>query len=659
MNLSRNPQGNPIPTLRYRPEIDGLRAIAVIPVIIFHMNPEVIPGGFIGVDIFFVISGYLITSIIIKEKQTSNFSIINFWSRRIRRILPGLLAMTGTTLIAGFFLLYKTAHQELGSQGLSTIFSLANLHMWFLTRDYWGPQADDSFFLHTWSLSIEEQFYTVLPLLLLFFFKYRPQLLPRCSLAFTILCYAIFAYTAPDRPNAVFYLLPFRAWELALGCSLAFYQGKISKTSNLFALSTSFLGWLGLILILSSFFTISGREGISWTLIFPTLGTACVIAFVFRKEQKSHSLLSSSILVFIGKISYSLYIWHWPILVFTKYQSNQPSDLVKLTVIFLIALASYQFVEKPCRNRTGIIPYIGIAFLACLVCASYLSYFDSRYDVTKFEKVVWAGARYDSTPSPKEWNEFTKKRFEGIEIIPRPSNAINDLDQGGITLNYGGVSSDLLLIGDSHSLMWAPIIDEVAQDMSLTVSFYGRDHQSPFLYPPGKMDDGTLHAQYNRQVINALEKGVKLVILAVRWSFWHQSDAGMTIKQIIQTGSSVLLIEQPPELFFGNKNTPQYLSFMGIEPTIGKNKYIKTGNRKNYEKGLAKIRDLAAKYDRCRALELKDLYLNKHGMVKVLSGKQVLYVDDDHLSLQGAHVAKERLEAGILMSIATVNDSEN
>ena len=646
-------QKNKQTTLSYRPEIDGLRAIAVISVIIFHLNPDTISGGFVGVDIFFVISGFLLTSIILKEENASKFSLLHFWSRRIRRILPALVTMIATTLVVGLFFLYKTSHQEMGSQALYSLFSLANIQMWLLTRDYWGPQANDSYFLHTWTLSVEEQFYALLPLFFLLFFKYRRQALPKFALATVLTGYALFAINASERPNAAFYLLPFRIWELALGCSLALHQEIINKARQLLGAKNEMIGWIGFAMILSSLFVLNGKEGVSWTLVLPTLGTVLVVGFVFQKEQKIFRLLSHSVLVFIGKISYSLYLWHWPIIVFTRNRFEDLDDPVKLIIIFLFGWSSYLYVEKPCRYRTGIIPLIVLAFLSCTGLGCYLKFFDTGYDVSQFDNAVWAGKKYDATPNPKEWNTLTKNRFAGIEVLPRTEdNSINN-DLGGITQNYGGEFNDLLLIGDSHSLMWAPVIDQIASDLNLTVSFMGRDHHNPFLYPTDEIEKSgnSNHLKYNQQILSALDRGVGLVVLAARWSFWHEVDISFTIRQITQRGSAVLLIQQPPELYFGNKNTKQYLSFIGLKPSDGEYGFIKMGNIENHALGSAKIESLANTFNDCALVHIEDLYSNEDGMTKVLFGRQILYIDDDHLSLRGAKISKERIKSSIVSFI--------
>ncbi len=189
--------------ITYRPDIDGLRALAIIPVLLFHLGANWLPGGFLGVDVFFVISGYLITSIILKDHDSGRFSYTNFWMRRIRRIFPLLAIMVIVTLIVSYFLTFKPDLQSIGKVGLSSIFSVANMALWRMTS-YWGPAAENSPFLHSWSLSVEEQFYLIYPAFLLILLKYMKHHIVM-FLSLTILAsFFLFLYTAETHPTASF-----------------------------------------------------------------------------------------------------------------------------------------------------------------------------------------------------------------------------------------------------------------------------------------------------------------------------------------------------------------------------------------------------------------------------------------------------------------------
>ena len=212
-------------SIRYRPEIDGLRAVAVIPVVLFHLRFQWVTGGFIGVDVFFVISGYLITSIILKEHDEGVFRFSNFWLRRVRRIFPALVVMLIATSIAGYFMMFRgdDGLNDLGKHGISAILSFANITMWRIPGDYWGPAAENSLFLHTWSLSVEEQFYFVYPFIMAFLLRITRQWIFRAMSALAICSFLLYLYASQHYPSATFYLLPMRAWELATGCLVAIF----------------------------------------------------------------------------------------------------------------------------------------------------------------------------------------------------------------------------------------------------------------------------------------------------------------------------------------------------------------------------------------------------------------------------------------------------
>jgi peptidoglycan/LPS O-acetylase OafA/YrhL len=194
--------------ITYRPEIDGLRAVAVIPVVLFHLNRELLPGGYIGVDVFFVISGFLITSIILNEYERGDFSFSRFWLRRVRRILPALIVMVIVTLVAGRLILYAPDINNLGTQGIAALLSFANISHWLTAGNYWGHTAESSPLLHTWSLSVEEQFYLIFPLLLILTLKYLHARLAFTFLFMSMLSVLLFFYGTQTHPSSTFYLLP-------------------------------------------------------------------------------------------------------------------------------------------------------------------------------------------------------------------------------------------------------------------------------------------------------------------------------------------------------------------------------------------------------------------------------------------------------------------
>ncbi|MAS96511.1 MAG: hypothetical protein CMO55_25260 [Verrucomicrobiales bacterium] len=336
-------------SMSYRPEIDGLRSVAVFAVLIFHLEKDWLPGGFLGVDVFFTISGYLITAIILRECEQGSFSLKNFWLRRIKRLFPALVFMVGSVLLAGFFLLIRPERFELPWQATSSLFSFANIYFWRTTGGYWTQSSESNPLLHTWSLSLEEQFYLCFPIILIILRRFGVKAQFTATVILTAASLALSILATPAFRSASFYLLPPRMWELLLGALLAFLHIKTKHTSSRSSSISRFLPDLGLALIIFSFFAIPNDESFpGWKPLLPCAGTLLLLNSNTEKSCPSLTLLSKTFFVFSGKMSYSLYLWHWPIYVFLPF-TGHTSVLVKLSLTVLFALISYFFVERPLR----------------------------------------------------------------------------------------------------------------------------------------------------------------------------------------------------------------------------------------------------------------------------------------------------------------------
>ena len=365
-------------TLNYRPEIDGLRAIAVISVIIYHLQISlfdfpVLSGGFLGVDIFFVISGYLITSIILKElNATSKFSFLTFYERRARRILPILLVVITSSFVIGWFLLFPSAYLDLSKSILYTLGFSSNFYFFLSETEY---QAVSSLFkplLHTWSLAVEEQYYIIFPVILILLYKYfKNHVFKLLTLAIVInLCLIHLTGNLKLSPPYIednfkfvaptfifdFYFLTSRFWELLLGSCLAYIgMNKINKNQN--NIHNSSISLIGLVCIAVPLFLYNDDmfHPSVFTLL-PVIGVSLVIHFTTGKENIVKKMLSKKIMVGIGLISYSLYLWHYPIFAFGRInQSYDVSNLHKIiwiTLAILLSIFSYFYIERPFRDKS-------------------------------------------------------------------------------------------------------------------------------------------------------------------------------------------------------------------------------------------------------------------------------------------------------------------
>ncbi|QOR39302.1 acyltransferase [Billgrantia diversa] len=339
-------------TTHYRPEIDGLRAVAVIPVILFHAGFETFSGGYVGVDIFFVISGYLITGIIYNEIVEEQFSIVNFYERRARRILPSLFFVSIVCMAVAWVWMLPEEFASLSKSLVAVNLFISNIHYW-QDMDYFAGPAEMKPFLHTWSLAVEEQFYLFFPLFMLLVGWVRKWLLIGVLTLCFLFSLALSDYASTHHPSANFYLLPTRAWELLAGAIVAVFLHRHRAKPPLWVSSLG--GVVGIVLLLYAILIFDqsvpfpGR----WALI-PVLGTTLIILFASERDITG-KVLSFKPMVGIGLISYSAYLWHQPVFAFARERSLGPIshiDFILLSILsLLLAWFSWHYVELPFRNR--------------------------------------------------------------------------------------------------------------------------------------------------------------------------------------------------------------------------------------------------------------------------------------------------------------------
>ncbi|BBJ00627.1 hypothetical protein FGKAn22_23190 [Ferrigenium kumadai] len=353
----------------YRPDIDGLRAIAVLSVIGFHAFPVLVPGGFIGVDIFFVISGFLISKHIWEELESRTFSIKTFYARRVRRIFPALAVVLFACLGMGWLILSPGEYEQLGKHVEGGAGFVSNILYW-KEAGYFDNAADTKPLLHLWSLGIEEQFYIAWPLILAFLWR-QPH---HAGWMLPSLLGASFFYSMMVVRNdtvADFYSPLTRFWELALGAVLA-HEAIRKFTLN--GLQRELLAWFGLALIVSGIVVLNNRAPFpgAWALL-PTVGAACLIQ-AGETTRLNRQLLSHPWLVWVGLISYPLYLWHWPLLSFARImESATPEPAIRLVLVaasFVLAWLTWKLVERPIRSRPrsrSIVLALSIAMIALLL----------------------------------------------------------------------------------------------------------------------------------------------------------------------------------------------------------------------------------------------------------------------------------------------------
>jgi len=339
--------------MRYRSEINGLRAIAVMPVILYHAGVSVFRGGFVGVDVFFVISGYLISTIILSEMEAGGFSIARFYERRARRILPALFLVVTVSLPFAWYLLPPNEMEDF-SQSIVATFAFASNILFLNEAGYFDTSVDLKPLIHTWSLAVEEQFYIVYPLFLMFVWRFEKRWIWVITFALLLLSLVMANWGSENEPTATFYLLPSRMWELLVGAFAFLYFKHVNKQWPKTLVES--LSITGLILILSAsmLFSKETPHPSVYTLL-PTLGTLLIILFA-QEGTITCAILRHELLVGIGRISYSAYLWHQPILAFARHYFTEDEFSTHLVVglLFttgLLSWFSYRFVETPFRDK--------------------------------------------------------------------------------------------------------------------------------------------------------------------------------------------------------------------------------------------------------------------------------------------------------------------
>ena len=346
--------------MQYRPEVDGLRALAVLPVILYHAKLPYFQGGFVGVDVFFVISGYLITRIILSEIFTSSFSLVNFYERRARRILPALFCVLTLSTALAWILLPPSELKDFGQSLFSVSFFISNFLFW-IEGGYFDLGTDFKSLVHTWSLAVEEQFYILFPLFVLFVYGLnRRAIFPLMFLSLFISLYLAHIFSDPSQPTevrqAAFFSLPTRAWELMLGGVLFLANQKkfIYSNTNI----NNFLSFIGLVLICYSilFFNESTPFPSLYSLV-PTIGAALILLFSLRGTF-ANKILTFYPIVFIGLVSYSAYLIHQPLLSFSRYYFLDDLTFINIIFIllftFLLSYLSWNYIEQPFRDKNKI-----------------------------------------------------------------------------------------------------------------------------------------------------------------------------------------------------------------------------------------------------------------------------------------------------------------
>lgn len=630
---------------KYQAHVDGLRAIAILPVILFHAGLG-FTGGYVGVDVFFVISGYLISGLILKDINADQFRITEFWERRIRRIVPALAVVVLATLIAGWFLFFPEDFKKLGQSMLAQALLVSNCYF-YQDASYFAQGVDMKPLLHTWSLAVEEQFYLVFPFVLLTLKRFsRKSIVP----GIVILCgtsFVLSVYCSYSHQRANFYLLPMRAWELLIGSLLA--ASRLPREFPRWL--TELISGLGLGAILFAvFFYNSNTRFPGATALLPCLGAAAMIWANDRALSVTGKFLASRPMVFIGLISYSLYLWHWPVLVFFKYWSLAPLTFAQSTLLlaasFSLAILSWKFVETPFRKR--------------VVFEKPLQIFAFGAGATAV--VLLAGLmvfKMQGVPSrvPAAALRYLDKNAAEAPVAAISDRELNLADALGGNFNeLGNGNKDLpislFVWGDSHAKVIMPVLDSLCKFHSCRGVVATHPQTAPLLdyESHGVWSLNKDSVPYNSAVVQfILQRRIPNVLIVARWDYYIDADNGTdvlhrgmlaTINALQNSGTRVWIMRQVPKYPW---DVPKALASAILH---GRNPTDLGCTLAEYRTDLERENPI---FDGLRSptvtlLDPTPLFVGASGRCLVEQDGRPLYYDSDHVNVSGAMLLRSLFE---------------
>jgi peptidoglycan/LPS O-acetylase OafA/YrhL len=670
--------------LTHRRDIDGLRAIAVLSVVVYHCAPSLLPGGFTGVDIFFVISGFLITSIIAPGLERGDFSLAEFYVRRSKRILPALFTVLGVTLVAGAILLTPSGIADLGRQTAAAAAFVSNIAFW-LDTGYFDAAAETKPLLHTWSLGVEEQFYLLWPLALMILAKFG--LKNRIPVVLVLLAFAasfvLSCITVAWHQPTAFYLLPTRAWELMAGAVLALNIVRPFDSAG----ARQAAGVAGFALILAGLFALdASRPFPGAAALLPCIGATLVIQAGRGGDNVVARLLSVPPLVFVGLISYSLYLWHWPLLVFGRVTQAEPLTLAQsfslAAVAVLFATLTWWLVETPFRARGAIrIRWPILARYAALSVA-----------VVGVGWYLHASRGLLSFASPGILRTEIARRDDnplGHRCLMRA--ATTDVARPECVAEGGRFAQRIALWGDSHADAAMPGIADAAAKLGFATEQLTMAACPPLLGArvEGPDFNGSACAAYNRDVIAHLESSpdVGTVVLSARWPVYTENarfgeDPGpitylvddvdaqwtsvasrrvfsralaATVGRLRAAGKSVVVLGSVPAM---GVNYPDCIARRYLP--LSRERLCDVSEdvfQAQASYADAEVERIAAGAGACPFLPRA--VLCREGRCRGEADGQILYANDDHLSAPGARYLANRLDLKACLTAPHGSGSQN
>ena len=591
----------------YRPEIDGLRAIAVGAVILYHAQITILghqpfKGGFIGVDIFFVISGYLITSIILKELVTTGtFSFKHFYERRVRRILPVLLFVMLVSLPFAWMYLLPSSFVDFSKSILYSLGFSSNFYFWYSGQQYGAESGLLKPFLHTWSLSVEEQFYILFPIVFLVTFKYFKKYLIHILILGFVISLGLADWGSRNHPSLNFYVLPTRGWELLAGSILAYFEITNGKRSENKALNL-ILPSVGLFLI--GHYILFFNDKIfhpSFYTLSPIIGV-CLIIWFSNNDELISKILSTKLFFGIGLISYSLYLWHYPIFAFAMVkdilQETIISKILLILIAFFLSVLSYYYIERPFRNRK-------LGFNKILISLGILLTVIIIFNV----KIV------------KE-NGF-KTRFEYLKKINQNYNPDNiflgktRMNNSQIDLNTFNIKDfNIIIMGDSHG-------EDLFNSLNLNFDLF---NDIKFYYIDDLLGDISFDEVDDKSNNKKLLKEANAIIISYRWDEYRFNLLKNNIKKIKNLNNKIFITSSTNEYKVFNK----LFTLLDYEILFKKIDIDYFGFKKLYfENRVISSNSIINQKLKNFTIENNLTYLNKEDYMCDLTNKECDYLDED------------------------------
>lgn len=582
----------------YRPAIDGLRSIAVISVLLFHFNRNLLGGGFVGVDVFFVLSGYLLTSILLVEIKIGDFSIARFYQRRIARIFPAFFFVIVVTLGFSFIVYSAQDFASLGANTAAAALSIINIKLLF-QGSYFKLSEDAQPILHYWSLAVEEQFYLIFPIYLYLITRFSRRTFA-VNLGICGMSFAACVLLTYSNPSYAFYLLPTRGWELLAGSSLAIFE---RQGGNFRYQTAAIASWCGLALLVLSFTLFEQNDHFpGWIAFFPVFGTVLVLSAVSHENLPLVRYLSHPLPVAIGKLSYSLYLWHWPTYSLVDYQFFQHGDLfrgfLKIAITLFASVATYRFVERPLRTyfsqRTmKPLAFASMAGVVTVLCATGIFVRNSYY--------------FNATPSR--------------------------ISAGGTKVN-GGNAGVVVLAGDSQASMYGKDLASLARKLKFTLNILSVDGGNELPQEP---------ATHWPEVYSfIIQRRPDVVILADAWSEKIGDDPAQLQAALLQlkghAGHVILLTQQP--------GLPAFASRQGIRNGARAPFFESSSDQEKRLAANAIVGSFSS--DWVTVVDVYSVFVDRENVIRLFGNNgRLTFQDAGHLSDTGTAIVHPFLERAI------------